>query len=136
MMFSTEISAALLGAIGIITLSLFTTQIVKYFVGIGMFGVFFLLLIAITGNLEVSTFISMSISIFMGCIYDWIVKVDIYSGMLVMTIATIGFVILAILLSTLWHYYRFNIDTYTDIHLLQFHRRFIEDYREILRALQ
>lgn len=135
-MYSTEVGIALMGALGVITLSLFTTSIIKYFVGIGVFGVFFLLTYVFVGNLNASVFVGMTMAVLMGSLFEWLIKTDLYSAMLLIVVATIGIILIVILLSALWQFLQLHASSLENNQLFLFHNEILNDYRDLLQAFR
>lgn len=136
-MYSNEISFALMGTMGIITLSLFVTQIVKYFVGTGMSCVLFLLVCSLTGNANISMFLAVGMGIFLCNSFDWIVENDMYSAILLVVISVIGFVMATVFLSELWNYYGISSSgLFRNIEFFKLYNRIANYYKELLHVLK
>lgn len=97
-----EMGIAFVGALGLLTLSLIATRMVKYFVGLGMFGMFFLLTYLITEDLNICVFIGTFMAVFMGFLYEYRLKDDIFLATLVVIMAIIGLVIISVILTTVF----------------------------------
>lgn len=94
-------TAALFGIVGIVALSLYVEKIARYFVGVGVFAVYFAMSFVLFGNPSASVFIGMSAAVFFAAIFDWVVTSDIYSAALLISLATIGYILAAITLTIL-----------------------------------
>lgn len=136
-MYFNEICFALAGAVGVITLSLFTMQIARYFVGFGAFSAFFLLFLFFTGSTESSLFLSIGAEICFAWLFDWALQNDIYSLLLLVIVAVIGTVAATIFLADLWHYSRLVTNILpSDSDTIITPQKIIQLYKELIHILQ
>lgn len=101
-----ETNVAIMGALGFLSVSLLLWKIVRYFIGVGMFGVFFFSFYLVSDNLETSMFLAIAVAIIGAIAYEHCIKNDLYFLALFMILATIGFIIILVLFFNL---YRFNV---------------------------
>jgi len=134
-MYLNETYFALMGAIGVITLSLFTTQVAKYFVGVGTFCAFFLLLYAVTNNVNFSMFLAVGLGAFFYNSFDWICQNDMCSAMLLIVVSIIGILMATLFLSDLWYCYMPH-SFFEEVRKVLFYNSVTNSYKELLRVLQ
>lgn len=94
----TDFNIALLGTIGALTFSLFSTKAIKCFVGVGFFSLAFFLAYLFSNDLNLGVVIGLALALLAVMYFNWLLKVDLVSAILLVFVATIGIIVIINLL--------------------------------------
>lgn len=100
-MAATNTNLVILGTVGALTFSLLSTKTIQYFVGVGFFTIAFLLVQAVTKDLNISMLVGLLSGMFIANFFKWVLSNDICSAIFLIFIATIGVLLLIALIASL-----------------------------------
>lgn len=131
-----EFTMALLGALAIVTLAMFTSQAVRYLVGIGTFVIYLLILFTLTGNIDIAVLGATAIAFSIAHGFDRLMDQDLYSATLVVAISVVGFVLLARIAVDFFCFSRPDANPLTNNLIYRLYRQIIIDFQQALRLLR
>lgn len=133
---TTDVSIALLGTAGALAFSLLTSNTIKYFVGVGFFGIVFLLTYVLFYDLNISMFSGLVSAVLVGILFEWIsMKADLVSAILLVAVATVGFLLLVAILLNL-RFQRLDIPVFVIKRIQKPNVSFIKQLEHAIRLMK